>query len=148
MFVRQLAYLRAELETKVNLSVSEGADGEAPEKATRLKRMRDERNDPDYFPDMPPCDTPFIIEWLFDVGPMLQTGMGPIPLTEQELLAWQINRGFELQPWQSKFLRQLSAEYLIQLDKSKKERCPAPWQEELQEEDQVRVARKVKSLWR
>ena len=53
-----------------------------------------------------------VLTWLFEVGPTQQSGMGPTPITFQELESWQRQTGLELQPWEVRMLRHLSLEYL------------------------------------
>ena len=56
--------------------------------------------------------------------------MGPVRLTNQELLAWQTNTGIRLAPWESRFLIRLSHEYLVQSHKSEKRDEDPPWSPE------------------
>jgi hypothetical protein len=76
---------------------------------------------------MPTCDALHIVGYLFDVGPALSTSMGQAPLSFTELSEWQRCTGFELQPWEARILRQLSLEYLNELQLAKKLTCPSPW---------------------
>lgn len=79
-------------------------------------------------PDMPPVDgASHLIGYLFEVGPTLSGSMGEGPLTNLELRAWQEAGGFELQPWESRFLLRLSREYLMQGHLAEKANCEAPW---------------------
>ena len=89
--------------------------------------MRVDLGDEDYQPDMPPIDAEFIVGFLFDVGPGVNTGMGDVPLRSEHLIAWQEETGILLQPWQAGFLRRLSREYLSQAQKSEKPDCPPPY---------------------
>lgn len=91
----------------------------------------------------------FLVGYLFDLGTgFAMSGMGPSG-PEQELLAWQVNTGIELEPWQSRWLKRLSAAFTKQELKSSKRDCPAPWiPEEPAPEDRVEVARRVRALLR
>lgn len=87
-----------------------------------------------YQPEMPEADALYIIDYLFDVGPVMSGSMGTGPVTHGELRAYQENTGVELQPWEATFIRRLSAEYIGQSQKAEKADCPAPWNvERLQE---------------
>ena len=99
----------------------------ADKPVSRLEKMRADMKDETYHPDMPPCDAEFIIGILFDVGPVVNTGMGEVQLRSEHIIAWQEETGVPLQPWQSRFLRALSREYLAQAQKSEKIDCPPPF---------------------
>lgn len=94
---------------------------------TRLEQMRVTLDNPDYQPDMPQVSAPYLLGYLFEVGPSLMGGFGGAPLTHVELAAWQSNTGVRLQPWEVKFIINLSRDYLVQLSKAEDKDCPAPW---------------------
>lgn len=62
--------------------------------------------------------------YLFDVGPVLHTGMGAVAISHGELRAWQHNVGIELQPWEATLLRRLSQEYLTASNAAQEPSCP------------------------
>jgi len=99
----------------------------AAKPVSRLEKMKADMKDEDYQPDMPPIDAEYIVGYLFDVGPGVNTGMGDVPLRSEHLIAWQEETGILLQPWQAGFLRGLSREYLSQAQKSEKIDCPPPY---------------------
>ena len=68
-----------------------------------------------------------LINILFQVGPVLQGGRGPVKLTNEELLAWQTNNRKRLAPWECRFLVGLSHEYLEESSKAKKRGAKPPW---------------------
>jgi len=73
---------------------------------------------------MPPIeDGRYLVNYLWEVGPTADAG----PLTHEELRAWQVNVGLELQPWELRVLRRLSCEYASESHKAMKRDCPAPW---------------------
>lgn len=78
---------------------------------------------------MPDCAALHIIEYLFEVGPTLASGMGNMPLTHCEINAWQNNKGILLNAWEAKMLRTLSIEYIHQTMLSKDIACKAPYGE-------------------
>lgn len=88
--------------------------------------MRKEKKDDDYEPDMPEVDAEYLLAYLFEVGPMMTAGGYPGPLTHEELQAWQNLIGIELQPWEIRFLRRLSGEYLAENYRAQKIGCPEP----------------------
>ncbi len=76
---------------------------------------------------MPDCDAEYLLEHLFDIGPVQNTGMGLAPISHMELRAWQDNTGICLQSWEAEFLRRLSSEYVRAATDAKRPDCPAPW---------------------
>lgn len=79
-------------------------------------------------PDMPPLERgAYLINYLFQIGPVMAAGMGAGPITHGELLAWQENVGVDLKPWEISFLRRLSGEYLVESHKAEKRGAQAPW---------------------
>jgi hypothetical protein len=89
---------------------------------------------------MPPLTAPHIAAHLFEVGPYMAGGMGPTPLTFGEIDAWCNRTGIDLQPWECRFLRSLSSDYISELHRAEKWDAKSPW-------DAVRaqiVARDVK----
>lgn len=117
--VRQIAWLNAS---------PQRADEKV--RVSRLEQMRKSRKDKDYYPPLPPTDAPHLLNYLFDVGPTLASGMGEGPLTHSEIEAWQGNTGVELEPWEATFLRRLSIDYLSESHKAEKVDAPAPWNPE------------------
>ncbi len=120
LYVRQAAWLHAVPETP-----GKKIDGVKP--VSRLQAIRADRKDEHYVPDMPVCGAEYLVGYLWEVGPTMVGGMGEAPLSHGEIAAWQMNSGVELQPWEARFLRNLSREYLGQSQRSEKPDCPAPY---------------------
>lgn len=93
---------------------------------------------------MPLSDALYLVDFLFEVGPTASSGMGEGPIDFGDLDAWQRQIGFVLQPWEARFLRRLSIEYLVQSQKSEKPDCPAPWKPEEFVQDLSFVAKSLK----
>lgn len=72
----------------------------------------------------------YLLDYLYDVGPILRNTAGNAPLSCAELLAWERLAGVELQPWESKLLRRLSGEYLGMANRATDPTCPCPYQSE------------------
>ena len=78
---------------------------------------------------MPPLEwAPYIVNYLFEIGPVLPAGMGSGPITASEIEAWQRLLGLELQPWEVRLLLRLSREYLSESHSATERGRPAPWQ--------------------
>jgi len=80
---------------------------------------------------MPPlAGGSYLVSYLLEIGPTLAGGGYPGPITHEELRAWQANTGITLQPWELRFLRRLSNEYLSEGHRAEKRDCPPPWRAE------------------
>lgn len=104
-----------------------GKSIDSVKQVSRLEKMKTDMEDENYRPDMPEIDAPHIVEYLFDVGPAVNTGMGAVSLRSEHLIPWEQETGIELQPWEARFLRRLSVDYLVQAQKSEKIDCPPPY---------------------
>lgn len=68
-----------------------------------------------------------LLAYLFEIGPVLEGAMGPVRLTNEELLAWQTNTGKRLAPWECRFILGLSRAYRDELATAGKRDAPPPW---------------------
>ncbi len=57
----------------------------------------------------------YLLDVLFDVGPCLPSGMGPLPLGYEQLRAWQQQMGVEFTPWEARTVQRLSRAYCGEL---------------------------------
>lgn len=95
------------------------------ETKTRLEIIKEDGRAPHY----PPLEcAEHIINYLFEVGPSMSGGMGSIQITNTELRDWQQNIGIKLQPWEARFIRRLSGDYLSESHRATEKGCAAPWQ--------------------
>jgi hypothetical protein len=82
----------------------------------------------EYMPELPPLSHGgYLISYLMELGPTMAAGMGAGPISHQEILAWQALTGITLQPWETRFLRRLSGEYLNEQHRAEKLGCIPPW---------------------
>lgn len=79
-------------------------------------------------------------------GACLNTGMGQVPLSWQELESWQRQNGINLKPWELSIIRRASAVYVEQLQLSAKADCPPPGK--VVEQDQKKLAQHIKGILR
>lgn len=94
-------------------------------------------------PQLPDASFGYLVDYLFEVGPVLYTAQGAQPLTHKELLAWQLNMRRMLLPWEIVFLRRLSLEYWEMLSEAEDPTFPAPYSERPGDEDLKRVTRNL-----
>lgn len=96
----------------------------------------------------PPGDAAYLLDYLFEVGPVGWAGMGEVPVSHLELQAWQANTGTQLQAWEARALRRLSQAYVNQVVCSREANCPAPWAPEVPDETRRdSVDRKLRSIF-
>jgi hypothetical protein len=100
-------------------------------------------------PKLPEVSCRYLLDILMDVGPTSATGLGVAPITEQELLAWQLNRGRRLQPWECSIIKRLSKEWVSESYAAEDERRPAPWSDEpMKTEELLDVANNMRHAMR
>jgi len=81
---------------------------------------------------MPPAGgAGYLLEYLFEIGPVMASGGGPAPVTHGEIAAWCDLTGIELSVWEARTLRRLSCDYLSESYRAEKADRAAPWQPEL-----------------
>ena len=91
--------------------------------------MRKERDDKNYMPELPPIEgAEHLIGYLWEVGPLASGAAAQAPVSFTEIRAWQDLSGIDLMPWEARFLRRLSFDYLTELHQAEKPDCKAPWQ--------------------
>lgn len=66
----------------------------------------------DETPNLPPNPAPYLIEWLFEIGPTTGGGVTETALGYRDLAAWQSVTGIDLTPWEGATLRKMSQAYL------------------------------------
>lgn len=80
-------------------------------------------------------DEAYLLEILFDAGPLVPGAMGEVPLQYSHLLDWQRAHGVELNPWEHGLLRRLSRAYCGSLYASADPATAAPGSVEETPED-------------
>lgn len=79
-------------------------------------------------PEMPECDAEYLIHYLFEIGPVMPGGMGDAPISHGEISAWINLTGIHLQPWEVRFLRRLSIEYINESQAATAHGALSPWE--------------------
>lgn len=94
----------------------------------------------------PEVDLFYLVNYLWEAGPCLYGGMGPVPLSWQELQSWQEQTGTVLQPWELTIIKAASRAYAEQISISGKADCPPP--NRVVEHDPEKLAKHIKSILR
>lgn len=115
--MRTLAWLNA---------VPDPPEGQTPVDGEMRQSRGEQIREAGGVPSIPEAPLPYLVAFLFDVGPVLPGAMGPVALTHSELRAWQTNTGVDLSPWEAKTLRALSAEYAAESQAATKYDAPKP----------------------
>lgn len=90
---------------------------------------------------------PELVEWLYEIGPIVYTGMGAQPIGWADIQAWQSVTGLELEPYEAEAVISLSLAYVDQSNRSKDKNCPSPWIDP-DYIDREAVAKKIKDQFR
>jgi hypothetical protein len=112
---------------------------------TRIQKLQSEGK----AAHMPPLGPGgYLVDHLWDAGPTVHTGMGPAPLSHADLAAYQANMGIELQAWEVRTLRRLSADYLAACQAAKEADAPAPYvPAQIDAERRATVSRGLKAMF-
>ena len=90
---------------------------------------------------------PELLEYLYEIGPVIPSGMGLLPVTWTDIAAWQAVTGVMLDPYESAAVRELSMSYIDQHERSRSPSCPAPWVDP-EHVDREAVAARILSQFR
>ena len=120
LYVRQLAWLGTAPKPRSAKQIKPDTDAEP---LTRLQRMAID----DLAPDFPTIRTPWVIDWLMEVGPTDPGAMGAVPISWATIGQWQHCMCLDLPPWQARLLRRLSMEFVAETVRAREPDCPPPW---------------------
>lgn len=95
------------------------------ERKSRQETLLDRGIDPQY-PDIEFGD--YLIDYLFELGPVMYTGDGIAPITFSEIESWALLTSTPVSPFDAKALRFLSASFVRQANAAKDPKCPSPWE--------------------
>ena len=98
--------------------------------------------------DLPNNPLPELTAMFMDAGPYEEGGMGSIPISASELMAWQRGSGQHLTPWEFKTVRTLSRCYLAEYQKASDPMRPAPHGSELSSTERTAVAKRIRGIFR
>lgn len=84
----------------------------------------------------------YLIEWLFECGPIKSGGMGQTTLGWTDIKHWSDLTGVNITGWEAVVLEKLSAAYLGEYQNKELNRVP-PWSPKLTEKDRDRVSNQI-----
>ncbi len=94
---------------------------------SRIEKMKRDK----IVPPMPHNPAPHITDRLIEIGLTQAAGMSAVPLSWVEINAWCERTAIDLEPWEGRLIRRLSAAYLAESRKAEIETCPPPWRAEV-----------------
>lgn len=113
------------------------------EKLSRMKLLDGKR------PPLPPIDGyTYMVECLFEVGPVDNSGMGPGAVSWREIESWADLCQHQLTPWEATTIRDMSAAYADEAGTASSPTAPPPWVEIPSEEKRERTAAHIRSVLR
>ena len=95
-----------------------------------------------------PEEAAYLVSALMEAGPTTVAGMGEIPLTWADLMAYQHGAGQDFAPWELRLIRRLSGEYLSESIRAKAPDARAPWIKEVTAEQRSEVAQQMRDVLR
>lgn len=137
LYVRQVAWLRA-------VPKGKAAMNSATARRTRAEQIQQDGGVPRTPPV--PVSARALLSRLFEVGPVMNGGMGRAPLTYSELCAYEYACGVQFTPHEFSELRRLSREYVAESMRAEEHDAPPPWAapEALDRDD---IAARVRSIF-
>lgn len=68
-----------------------------------------------------------MVDYLFDVGPVMGGGMSAAAITWEEINEWQDATGIELSAWEARTLRRLSVAFVAATQAAEEPDCKPPY---------------------
>ena len=78
-------------------------------------------------PPLPVISAKYIYDWLMEVGPTENGGMGPVQLSWKEICAWSSMTFTSMTAWEARLLRELSSEFITESRQAEDRNRPPPW---------------------
>ena len=106
-----------------------------------------DKNKTPHYPEIA-AEVVYLVNALMEAGPTTAAGMGEVPLTWADLMAYQSGAGRDFQPWELRLIRRLSGEYLSESMRAKAPDARAPWIKEVTAEQRSEVAQQMRDVLR
>lgn len=107
LYVRTLGWLDAVLKP-AKKPQQKKVDQDEAIRITRRKKLLDDGID---MPELDPGPAAYLLDFLYEIGPMHFTAMGEVPIGYEQIDAWQRVTGSQLSPWEAATLCELSCAY-------------------------------------
>lgn len=88
----------------------------------------------------------YIVHYFFEIGACSSNGNGLIPITWQEIKAWQELVGLELRQWELKAIKEASAAYCGMRTEAEEPDCLPPFN--MQSDNQPELIKDIKQLFK
>ena len=89
----------------------------------------------------------YLIGWLFEVGPVVNGGMGQSPLSYSDIKTWSDMVGVNVTGWEATTIKNLSNAYLSEYQQAKDPQRPNPNITEWTDDDRISVSDKIGSIF-
>lgn len=100
-----------------------------------------------YYPPLP-AELSYLVEYLRRLD-FIEPGMaGPVRLSFTEIRSWAVLCGIQLKPWEVDMLRQMSTEFVSEVNAAESPLRPAPWMPSDGLQAKVAIARRIKDVLR
>lgn len=83
-----------------------------------------------------------------EVGPVSSNGMGAVPVSFAELMAWQAVCEHPMSAWDFQTLHAMSVAYVGEYGKADSPNAPPPWIAPMDDDKKLRVAQHIKNVLR
>lgn len=90
----------------------------------------------------------YLIDYLFEVGPVQSNGMGAMVVSFEELQAWQRLCQHTLEPWEVLTLRSMSQAFANEAQTASEPNAPPPWIELPSDEKRRDIAKRARAALR
>ena len=87
------------------------ASPDDPPSVTRREKLLADGAD---LPALDPGPAAYLLEFLYELGPMHFSSMGEVPIGYEQIDAWERVTGVDLSPWEASTLRKLSIAYAVE----------------------------------
>lgn len=116
-------------------------------KTNSREKAGDDSDESIYVPpeiQLPPTGVDYLVGHFFSSGQCLQTGQGLVPLSYQEIKAYDELTDAELLTWEVRILKKMSDAYCSEYSRASDPNRPAPYRKEVNPEEVDQVAKAIR----
>ena len=100
-----------------------------------------------YYPPLAP-ELGYLVEYLRRLDFIEPGAAGPVRLSFTEIRSWAQLSGVQLKPWEVDLLRQMSTEFVSEVNAAENPQRPAPWMPVDALQEKQAIARRIKDVLR